>query len=200
MNESHLPVSEQSLLFRLRKRAEIRRQIQGRKSVEEGKPDRIADLLEEAADEIERLNGISRDLMIKHHPILDTEKIIKHYEEEDNVPITYICTTDLRVSDRPVDIFFRESPHPEFGNRYFGLYAYNGDLMICNADNVEELEFGVVENDAGQLEYSQSHHDYKSFNNGNMIDGGRAYIRTSGCTAVYCVRDGEMVDSKIPGV
>ena len=55
-DESHLPVSEQSLLLRLRKRAEIRRQIQGRKSVEEGKPDRIADLLEEAADEIERLN------------------------------------------------------------------------------------------------------------------------------------------------
>lgn len=55
-DESHLPVSEQSLIFRLRKRAEIRRQIQGRKSVEEGKPDRIADLLEEAADEIERLH------------------------------------------------------------------------------------------------------------------------------------------------
>ena len=55
IDESHLPVSEQSLVFRLRKRAEIRRQIQGRKSVEEGKPDRIADLLEEAADEIERL-------------------------------------------------------------------------------------------------------------------------------------------------
>jgi hypothetical protein len=54
-DESHLPVSEQSLVFRLRKRAEIRRQIQGRKSVEEGKPDRIADLLEEAADELERL-------------------------------------------------------------------------------------------------------------------------------------------------
>lgn len=54
-DESHLPVSEQSLVFRLRKRAEIRRQIQGRKSVIEGKPDRIADLLEEAANEIERL-------------------------------------------------------------------------------------------------------------------------------------------------
>lgn len=53
--ESHLPVGEQSLVFRLRKRAEIRRQISGRKSVEEGKPDRIADLLEEAADEIEQL-------------------------------------------------------------------------------------------------------------------------------------------------
>jgi len=54
-DESHLPVAEQSLVFRLRKRAEIRRQIQSRKSVTEGKPDRIADLLEEAADEIERL-------------------------------------------------------------------------------------------------------------------------------------------------
>ena len=53
-DESHLPVSEQSLVFRLRKRAEIRRQIQDRKSVMEGKPDSIADLLEEAADEIEK--------------------------------------------------------------------------------------------------------------------------------------------------
>lgn len=49
---------EESLVYRLRKRAEIRRQIPGRKSVEEGKPDRIADLLEEAADEIERLKEL----------------------------------------------------------------------------------------------------------------------------------------------
>jgi hypothetical protein len=42
------------LVYRLRKRAEIRRQISSRKSVQEGKPDRIADLLEEAANEIER--------------------------------------------------------------------------------------------------------------------------------------------------
>ena len=55
-DESHLPVSEQSLIFRLRKRAEIRRQIQDRKSVQEGRTDRIADLLEEAADELERLS------------------------------------------------------------------------------------------------------------------------------------------------
>lgn len=43
------------LVFRLRKRAEIRRQISTRKSVQEGKPDRISDLLEEAATEIEGL-------------------------------------------------------------------------------------------------------------------------------------------------
>lgn len=52
-----LPCSEQSLVFRLRKRAEIRRQIPGRKSVQEGASDRIADLLEEAAAEIERLQA-----------------------------------------------------------------------------------------------------------------------------------------------
>jgi hypothetical protein len=56
-DESHLPVSEQSLVYRLRKRAEIRRNIADRKSVQENKPDRIADLLEEAADEIERLKN-----------------------------------------------------------------------------------------------------------------------------------------------
>ena len=48
-------MNEQDLVYRLRKRAEIRRQIPGRKSVQEGAPDRIADLLEEAADEIEIL-------------------------------------------------------------------------------------------------------------------------------------------------
>ena len=56
-DESHLPVAEQSLLFRLRKRAEIRRQIPGRLAVVENKPDKIANLLDEAADEIERLQN-----------------------------------------------------------------------------------------------------------------------------------------------
>ena len=55
MDESNLPYEEQSLVFRLRKRAEIRRQIATRKSVQNGEPDRLADLLEEAAEEIERL-------------------------------------------------------------------------------------------------------------------------------------------------
>jgi hypothetical protein len=49
-------MSNQDLIYRLRKRAEIRRQISTRKSVQNGEPDRIADLLEEAANEIESLN------------------------------------------------------------------------------------------------------------------------------------------------
>jgi hypothetical protein len=57
IDESHLPVAEQSLVFRLRKRAEIRRQNKDRKSVQEGANDRISDLLEEAANEIDKLNS-----------------------------------------------------------------------------------------------------------------------------------------------
>ena len=57
LDESHLPVEQQSLVFRLYKRAEIRRQIAHRKSVQEGQPDRIANLLEEAAIDIQRLQS-----------------------------------------------------------------------------------------------------------------------------------------------
>lgn len=44
----------EDLIFRLKERARIRRQIPGRKSVQNGEPDRIADLLEEAASALER--------------------------------------------------------------------------------------------------------------------------------------------------
>jgi hypothetical protein len=74
IDESHLPVNEQSLIFRLRKRAEIRRQINDRKSVQEGKPDRISNLLDEAAIKIEQQESI----------ITAQENIIKILQEEVN--------------------------------------------------------------------------------------------------------------------
>jgi len=43
------------LVYRLRKRAEIRRGITTRKSVQNNEPDRIAGLLDEAADMVEML-------------------------------------------------------------------------------------------------------------------------------------------------
>lgn len=50
------------LVYRLRLRAKIRRSIPTRKSVQEGQSDRIADLLEEAADTIEAL--LKKDLNV----------------------------------------------------------------------------------------------------------------------------------------
>jgi hypothetical protein len=134
--------------------------------------------------------------MIKHFPISEIEKVIDHFTEKDGVPVTYVCTTDLKNSDVPIDIFFRASPHPQFGNRYFGIFLHpiENTTMICNADMVEDLVFGVVENDDGLLEYSRSHHDYKSFQNGNMIDGGREYIRASHKCPIFVVKNGEMVE------
>ncbi len=46
---------KEDIVERLRKRAEIRRSIPTRKSATEGAPDRLADLLDEAAAEIETL-------------------------------------------------------------------------------------------------------------------------------------------------
>jgi hypothetical protein len=50
-------INQPDIVYRLQTRAEIRRQIVTRKSVQEGQPDRIVDLLEEAAAEIIRLRA-----------------------------------------------------------------------------------------------------------------------------------------------
>ena len=52
MDENDLDETRTTLVYRLRKRAEIRRSIPRAK---EGYADRISDILEEAANEIERL-------------------------------------------------------------------------------------------------------------------------------------------------
>jgi hypothetical protein len=54
--------SDLSLVQRLRKRAEIRRQIPNRKSVENNEPDKIADLIEESADAIEMWRSKYREM------------------------------------------------------------------------------------------------------------------------------------------
>lgn len=128
---------------------------------------------------------------INHEPLFDIEKITAHYTEKDGVEVKYVCTTDLRASDVPVDVYYRATPHPQFGNNYFGLYYdhFRDHMMITNADIVEELEFGMIEHDEKYF-YSQSHHDYKTVG-GKMIDGGRQYIRSShGAISTY-IKDGK---------
>ena len=135
--------------------------------------------------------------MINHEPIFDTKRVCELYSKKDGVPVTYVCTSAPGDEAQAMDIFYREIPHPEFGNRYFGLFrnALSGNLMITNADKIEQAEFGLVEDDDGNLQYSAHRHDYKLFENGNMIDGGRAYIKSSMCEIKhYVVRNGEMVE------
>lgn len=130
---------------------------------------------------------------IHHEPQFDVGIVTEHYSTKDGVAVKYVCTTDLRASDVPVDVYYRETPHPEFGNHYFGLYYDNvrGHTMICNADIVEDLDFGMLKVD-NEYHYSQSHHDYKVIGD-KMIDGGRAYIRSSGGAEVFHIKKGKFV-------
>ena len=130
---------------------------------------------------------------IKHPNVFDREKTESHYTEKDGVPVKYVCTTDLKASDVPVDVYYRATPHPEFGNRYFGMFIDQQDrVMITNADRIDGAEFAMIEDSEGNLHYSAHRHDYKEVD-GKMIDGGRAYIRSSGSVELYKVRDGEIV-------
>ena len=128
---------------------------------------------------------------IVHYPITNIKKVEELYSEKDGVPVKHVCSTEF--GDSIVDIFYRDTPHPKFGNRYFAVLFRDNVPYIANADEVEKLTFGMVQNDDGDMEYSRSRHDYKEFKNGNMIDGGRDYIRSSGKVFVYVVRNGKML-------
>jgi chorismate mutase len=82
------PLSEQppnpyDLVQRLRKRAEIRRQISTRKSVQNNEPDRIADLLEEAADQLTKYKHV-------------LESIANEYVELSHDKIKWQCDDHIR--------------------------------------------------------------------------------------------------------
>jgi hypothetical protein len=65
-------------------------------------------------------------------------------------------------------------------------------VTITNADRIEGAKFAMIEDSEGNLHYSAHRHDCKMIGD-NMIDGGRAYIRSSGAVELYKVRDGELV-------
>jgi len=138
---------------------------------------------------------------IQHRPIFNTQKVIEHYSEKDGVDIKYVCTSALGDEARAMDIFYRETPHPEFGNHYFGLWwsrpiGARGQLMITNADKIEDVEFGMKEYE-GEWHYSQHRHDFYTVGDVSL-DGGRAYFRCVGNvnspTKWLVVKDGEFVE------
>jgi hypothetical protein len=138
---------------------------------------------------------------IDHRPLFDTAKVEQIYTEKDGVAVKYVCTTALDTGVNPVDVFYRETPHPEFGNRYFGLYrnmyAAGTQIMITNADRIENLEFDMVDVN-GTLHYSRDRHDYYTVGDVS-IDGGRAYMKRAGNLSypvvTLKVKDGEFVNA-----
>jgi len=135
-------------------------------------------------------------IKINHQPTFDIDRVIKIYQKKDGVPIKYVCSTSLNTEGAmAADVFYRETPHPEFGNRYFGLYFSGGLEYITNADKVEELEFDVVQV-GNKGFYSRHRHDFVQ-TGPVAIDGGRAYLRLIGNNLSdypirkYKVKDGQ---------
>ena len=143
---------------------------------------------------------------IAHRPILDTKRVCELYSAKDGVHVTYVCTSAIGSEAHAMDIFYRETPHPEFGNRYFGLYRNMYDtrvtpdpqIMITNADAIETVEFGMKEYD-GKWHYSQHRHDFYTVGDVSL-DGGRAYYRCVGNvnspTKFFEIKNGEFVEKE----
>tara|TARA_R110000782_G_scaffold12064_4_gene36165 strand:- start:170 stop:601 length:432 start_codon:yes stop_codon:yes gene_type:complete len=140
-------------------------------------------------------------MKINHHPLFGTARVEQLYTEKDGVAVKYVCTSATNEhATMAVDIFYRETPHPQFGNHYFGLYknpySYNAQIMITNADLIETLEFGMLEGPTG-WEYSQHRHDYRTVGD-CAVDGGRSYFKRAGDLSVPAkfmkVVDGEFVE------
>lgn len=133
--------------------------------------------------------------MIIHESLFVTDKIAQHYSEKDGVDVKYVCTSAVHEhAEFAADIFYRETPHPEFGNRYFGIYrnmyAAGAQIMITNADQIEDFEFAMIKDENGDLHYSAHRHDYRVAGD-DFIDGGRSYVRTSSDDLTYFrVKDG----------
>jgi hypothetical protein len=141
-------------------------------------------------------------MKIRHYPIFDTKVVEDLYTKKDGVPVSYVCTTGREKDTYARDIFYRETPHPTFGNRYFGLYhdqerlLYNtSHLMISAADWVEDLKFDMIKSEGW---YFYSSHRWDMVNTAvGSIDGGRAYTRLGGSVIpkveTFVVRNGKFV-------
>tara|TARA_R110000796_G_scaffold78510_3_gene175045 strand:- start:3882 stop:4298 length:417 start_codon:yes stop_codon:yes gene_type:complete len=133
-----------------------------------------------------------KTLKINHRTILDTLLVADHYSKKDGVPVSYVCTTEVTGNNLPCDIYYRDTPHPEFGNKYFALYHFDSSgLRIAGADSVEDEVFAMVDN-GGVWEYSRYRHDYHTFGD-NFVDGGRSYYRGSAPCVDFVVRNGKFV-------
>ena len=138
--------------------------------------------------------------MIKHKPLFDTDKVCKLYSEKDGVDVKYVCTSAIQEHAAfAADVYYRDTPHPQFGNRYFALYrnpySEDAEILITNADKIESFNFVMIKDVDGDYHYSQHRHDYKVVGT-SMIDGGRSYVRTGGGrTYQLKLKDGEFHES-----
>jgi len=131
-----------------------------------------------------------------YHFTKDQIKIIEsHYGAKYLGPWAVKWSERLGWSSMPVDVFYQPNPDISKGHsHYFGMHINDrGYVMISNAESAfsEPITGMLTEN--GEVIVSRFRHDYVE-KDGNMIDGGRDYLRSSGGKFVnVTVKNGEFV-------
>ena len=101
---------------------------------------------------------------------------------------------NLGWSSTPVDVFYQPNPDVSKGHsHYFGMHVNENGVFISNAESAfSEPITGILTED-GEVIVSRYRHDYVT-KDGQMIDGGRDYVRSSGGPYVkVSVSGGEFV-------
>lgn len=85
-------------------------------------------------------------------------------------------------TDRPVAVFYQQSPNFELGhNYYFGLYITEGNVFITSAMSAAEHEWFGVQAPDGEIIFSRWNHDFRTSGDGTVFtDGGPIYGRYGG--------------------
>jgi hypothetical protein len=91
------------LVYRLRERARIRRQIPSRKSVQEGAADRLSDLLEEAANGLQDKQGQIDALMLEYCVDDMSEEQLDEWARHQKPFKLAFTTPHMTNTDNPID-------------------------------------------------------------------------------------------------
>lgn len=134
----------------------------------------------------------------RHRPVTKADAIAEHYTKKDGVPVKYVLTTEIKCGNTPYDIFYRDTPHPDYGNRYFGI-MYNRTVeswFITDADSLEGEQVDCIELH-GLYHYSRYRHDFVQVGPYH-IDGGRCYTKVGGMVLPtiynFTITNGELVN------
>lgn len=122
---------------------------------------------------------------------------------EERYNARYVGQYDLPNREGPFLVFWTDNPDRSLGHdNYFGLFIhpFNGSVYITSAAAIREAVYNATQLADGSFICSRYHHDYQTGPDGEMIDGGLAYVRCGGKGPTHEMRviDGYEVFTLMP--
>lgn len=135
---------------------------------------------------------VNEDDLKDHMSVVDISYINKESSvlSQDNIKkieklksAVFVCDADI---SQGMDVsfagayFYGDEEHPVSGSKYFKLfYDFNGNIMIADGSEIEDIDFTGVISDEGEVIYSRYRHDYRQSKDKSVwIDGGQSYLRS----------------------